>query len=189
MKTNLRNFIFILFTVVGGLALLADNALGSDETLPPEVKALIGMKISLEAPDNGNVPGWDNLLGSEIVDEIYFNVRQKGNITVYTIKNKNTTILDARVISGNLLNVYLKDGNLEFKKNEMQMYRITAACGRGSSEKKEIILGMWRFSRGSKCTDSSNLVKKAWLLNPESGHITDISTKGVSCREPICGED
>ena len=192
MKTTLRSFIFVLLAIAGGMALLAGNAQAADDALPPEVKALVGMKISLEAPGNGNVPGWVYLWGSGIVGEIYFSVLQQGKITVLAIesmKDQSITIQDARVIPGNLLNFYMKDGVRELKKNDMQMFRITEACTRVSSEKKEIILGMWRFEPGSKCTDSSSLVKKAWLLNPESRHLTDISTKGVSCREQMCGED
>lgn len=193
MKRILKVFICVLLAVAGGMGLLVDNALGAHDAMPPKVKVLIGMKIPPKAPGRtGDVPGWVYLWGSGIVGDISFNFLQQGNTTVLTIDsriNQNTTILDARVIPGNLLNFYMKDGVRELKKNDMQMYRITEACTRVSSEKKEIILGMWRFEPGSKCNDSSNLVKKAWLLNPESGHLTDISTKGVSCRELTCGED
>ena len=51
--------------LAGGLALLAGNAQGADETLPPEVKALIGMKIppKVVGKRGGDIPNFIQLNG------------------------------------------------------------------------------------------------------------------------------
>ena len=193
MKTILRSFTFVVLAVAGGMVMLAGNAQGVDEVTPPEVKALIGMKIPPKAQGRrGEVSGWVNLWGSGIVNSIFFEVWQRENITILAIGSsidQSTSILDARVIQGDLLWYYTKDGKTKWKKNEMQWYRITETCWRDNAEQKEIIIGMWRYEPNSKCTDTSTLVKKAWILNPENGRLTDIPTQDVSCREPVCGED
>lgn len=176
------------------LALVSVNIKAADDALPPEVKALIGIKIPAIAPGRrGEAPGWDNLGGSGIDLKYFYEELQKGNITILvtrSINNKDysTTTHDARVIPANLLDSYKVKGVREFKKNYMQLYRITATCWRELG-KQEVIIGFWKYEPGSRCEDSSTLVKKAWLLNPENGRLTDISTKDVACRETNCGQD
>lgn len=190
----------LIFVAVAGMALLVGNAKAADEVMPPVVKALIGMKIppkSLGRP--GDVPGWVEIWGEGIGGShpIYFSELQKGSVTILAItsiddENQTTTILDGRVIPGNLLNRYLNKGKSVLKENDLQLYRITASCWRGDSPETEgILVGMWRYKPGtSGCGGPSNFVKKAWLLDLESGVLTDISTKGVSCREVnTCGDD
>lgn len=198
MKTYLRGIIFVLFTVVGGMVLLIGNAQAGDDALPPEVKALIGMKIPSKIPGvPGSIPRWLSLWGAGIVNTIYFDELQRENITILTIelidtKDQTISILDARVISRNPkeLQYYVKDGKPE-QKNDLSGYMITSSCQRKNSEENELILGMWRFDSGPKCGATSTLVKKAWLLDPKSGRLTDIPSKGVFCRDPDggnCGE-
>lgn len=174
------------------LSLLSVNAQAEEEALPPEVKSLVGMKIPPKSPGRtGDIPGWTELWGAGIVNSIYYAELQKGNITILAVEsivNQSTTVLDVRVIPGNLLNRYMKDGIRALKKNDMQMYRVTAECWKELG-KNEIIVSLWKHEPGSSCTDSSTLVKKAWLLNPENGRLTDLTPNDVSCRETNCGED
>jgi hypothetical protein len=180
------------------LTLLLVDAQAADGALPPEVKVLIGMKIPPKAPGRqGDVPGWLDLDGQGIVNSIGFSILQKDKVTILAIdsvdpKDQTRTILDVRMIPGNLLNRYMKDGQVQLKTNDMQLYRITTACLRGGSPDEDgVLMGMWRYEPGTRsCGGPSNLIKKAWLLNSESGKLTDISTEGVTCREIFtCGED
>lgn len=191
MKTILRSFIFVLFAVSGGMALLlAGNAHAANEELPQEVKALIGLKFQPKAPGMPLVvPGWQYLYeGAMINNYMGFVELQRGNTAILAIESIDSpdqrTILDARVIQGEILQSFLKDGKIEWKKNPDQMYRISADCWRSNPKEKETILGLWRYGTGHKCDASFSMVKKAWLLDPENGHLTDIPTKGVFCRGP-----
>ena len=194
MKTMMKGLLVALLLIASGAVVLAaDNAPIQDEPLPPEVKKLIGMKIPPKALGRrGDVPGWSHMWGAEIEGEKGFGVFQQDGVVILVIESvikQSTTILDARVIPGKLLRFYMEDGKLKWRKNEMQWYRITETCWRDSADKNERILGMWRYVPDSKCSDSSTLVKKAWLLNMESGRLTDIPVQGVTCSEPICGDN
>ncbi|MDD5385391.1 MAG: hypothetical protein PHG89_10995 [Gallionella sp.] len=199
MKTLQGNFISVFLAIICGMVLLTNTSRAEDESLPPEVKKLIGMKTSPEE-NPGRIPGWINLWGSSVLwgsgigNDMYFTVLKQKETTVLAIKainrkERTTSVLDARVIPGKLLRFYWEDGKLKWKKNEKALYRITQECSHEGSSNREIILGMWKFEPNSKCTDPSTLVKKAWLLNPENGRLTDIPTQGVSCREPDCGDE
>lgn len=193
----------LLLIASGAMALAANNEPIPDAPLPPEVKKLIGMKTSPEE-NPGDIPGWIGLDGFGIKDEMYLDVLQKNKISIIAIKlinrkEKTISILDARVIPGKLFRTYVENGEQKWRKNEKQWYRITKVCIRddadgweqplGMSGRTELIIGMWKFEPNSKCTDPSSLVKKAWLLNTETGRLTDIPTQGVSCREPDCGDN
>lgn len=193
MKSLQRSSAAMLIVVACGAMLLTNSAHAEDEPLPPEVKRLIGMKVLLRENPAFVPVDWEELLGAGIgVENLGFEVLQKNEtvvLTVTRIQDSTKSILDARVISGKLLRVYLEDGKRKWRKNEMQWYRITNQCSRNGMNKPETILGMWKFEPNRKCTDSSSLVKKAWLVNLENGHLTEISTQGVSCREPDCGDE
>lgn len=180
------------------LSFILVNAQAADGVLSPEVKVLIGMKIPPKAPGrSGDVPGWLDLDSQGIANSIGFSILQKDSVTILAIdsvdpNDQTRTILDVRTIPGNLLNRYMKDGQVQLKKNDMQLYRITTACLRGGSPDDEgVLIGMWRYKPGTKnCADSSNLIKKAWLLNSESGKLTDVSPEDITCRDIFtCGED
>lgn len=185
-------FALCLFGAFGMLGYVG-NAWCADEELPPEVKSLIGIKVMpTSSGKRAEIPGCSVLWGSMIDNQKGYEVIQCNKVATLVIEhfiNQTSTILDARVIPGKQLRFYLEDGKLRWRKNEMRWYRITADCSREDSGKKETILGMWKFKPDSKCTDPSSLVKKAWLLDPSNGHLTEILTQGVSCREPDCGDE
>jgi len=193
MKTFIKNLKLVLLAALGGLAILTENTQAADGPLPPEVKKLVGMKTPPET-NPGRIPDWTGLWGFAVGNDVYLDVLQQKETTIIAIKlinrkEKTSSILDARVIPGKLLRFYLKNGELKWRKNEKQWYRITNECSREGSKNRELIIGMWKFEPNSKCSDPSRLVKKAWLLNLENGRLTDIPTQGVSCREPDCGDD
>jgi len=202
MKTILRGLCFVLLTV-GGMAFQSGRALAVEEPLPPEVKALIGMEVPAKAPGRpGDVPGWISLWGSLIMgsettdgDEFGFEIDQKANITILIVERLhkfNKTILDARVIPGNLLPYYTekKNGHTVWKeKDRAKFFDINEGCSRSNREANEIIIGMWRYKPGHLCKAAFSQVKKAWLLDRNNGHLTEISTEGVSCRDPADCED
>ncbi len=192
---NMKQLIWICLC---WLSFLLVNAQAADGALPPEVKALIGMKIPPKAPGRqGDVPGWLDLDGKGIVNSIGFSILQKDKVTILAIdsvdpKDQTKTILDVRMIPGRLLNRYIQDGQVQLKKNDMQLYRITTACLRHDIQESEgVLMAMWRYEPGTtNCGGPSSLVKNAWLLNPESGELTNVSTDGVTCREIFtCGDE
>jgi len=115
-KTRWIDFIFVLLAA-GGMALLAGNARGADDAMPPEVKALIGMKIPAKA---GNVvPGW-KIMGSGMLgvkadtgQELGYEQLYQKNISIFLIyamdKDHNRTIQDVRVLPRQILRYLIKD--------------------------------------------------------------------------------
>lgn len=193
MKKTIRGLLVTALVVVGGMVMSAGYAQCADEPLLPEVKKLIGMKIPpASTGKRGKIPEWDILWGNMVDDRKGFEVIQRGAVIVLLIGqfvDQTATVLDARVIPGEQLRFYLENGKLQWRKNEAQWYRITKDCSREGAGKQETIIGMWKFEPDSKCTDPSTFVKKAWLLDLQSGRLTDIPTQGVSCREPDCGDE
>ena len=180
-----------LFALVGAISLLlAGSAQCADESLPPEVKALVGMKFQPEAPGKPLVvPGWQYLNeGALINDSIGFVVLQRGTVTILAIESIDSpdrrTILDARVIQGDVLQTFLKDGKIKWKNNLEQMYRVNADCSRSNQIPKKTVIAIWRYADGHLCDASFTIVRKAWLLDTENGHLSEIPTQGVSCRGP-----
>jgi hypothetical protein len=176
--------------VFGILLLLLINAQAAENTLPPEIKALIGLKFKPEAPGKPLVvPGWQYLYGGAMItNSIAFIELQREEIAVLAIESIDSpderTILDAKVIQGEFLQSFLKDGKMEWKENPDLFFKISPDCWRKNSNKEEKIVGMWRYKKGHLCDAKFSEVKKAWKLDTESGHLTDIPTKGVSCRGP-----
>lgn len=178
----------VLWICLGWLLLLSGNVQASDDALPPEVNALIGLKFQPEATGKPLiVPGWQYLYGGAMINNsIGFVELQRGDIAILAIEFMDSpdqrTILDAKVIEGQFLQSFLKDGKIAWKANVEDWFRINAYCRRNNSN--ETILGMWRYKKGHSCDAKFSEVKKAWKLNTESGRLTEIPTNGVSCRGP-----
>ena len=178
------------------LSQLSVNAQAAEEVLPPEVKNLVGMEVPFsESGMPMRIPDWDSMFEPEIDGPFIIEILQRGKNTVLITKSidrtsKLTKILDARTISGDLLYYYLKDGKVQIRKKFKQLYTIASHCKReNSKDGGEIIIGMWRYGPGQACSDYSSQVMKAWLIDEESGKLTDIPAQGVSCRELFCGQD
>ncbi len=191
MKATMRSLIFVVLAVAGGMALLAGNAQGAEDAMPPEVKALIGMRIpDTETGRNGEIPNWtmnggevfristDGASGSMISG--YF----QNNLSIFVVEERNNkekyrTILDAQLLPIEFLTYYLKNGKAVTKKQWWKFYVPTVLCYR---ERGETIVGLMRPERGKyDCSHKTKQIKRAWKINQETGHIAETSPQEVSC--------
>lgn len=190
MKTTMRGLALVVLAVAGGIALLAGNAQGADDAMPPEVQALIGMEIpDTESGMNGAVPEWkmkggsllENFLYPEqplLIEELYQNKLSVFVIERLDRKKKSRTILDVAVLPRHMLNYNVKNGEIVWKKS-LQVYRFERGCER---ERYETVVGVMRPERGKEdCTHKSKQVKRAWKIDHQTGRITEIPSYGVSC--------
>lgn len=180
----------LVFAVAGGMSLLAVNAQGAGDTLPPEVEVLIGMRIPAKAPGRGgNVPGWGRM-GSYALDAVILPQQSLGveelyrdDVSIFAIilldeKDWSRTILDAQVIPQKLLWYYVKNGKFVEKKNR-RLHSFSSMCKRADSE---TIVGLMRPEPGKEnCTHNSKQVIRAWKIEQQTGRITGIPTQDVSC--------
>jgi hypothetical protein len=203
---------------LSGLLLLSVNAQATDDNLPADIKAFIGKTVPrLGIRNQSEIPGWREIEGGWIVRSgwkgpegiLLFSELQKGDITVLAIESvigttkQTMTILDAIVIPKNLLNVYKDKGKIkefitlrdQIDHSYQQLYRVSASCWGTHPDAvigKEILIGLWQRANGNDCGGNSTSVKKAWILNLESGKLSDIkSSDDMYCKDPdeMCGQD
>ena len=194
MKTNLRSFIFILFTVVGGMGVLAGNAQAADAAMPPEVKALIGMKLPplVVGKAAASIPNFISHGGS-LLDEqsgemlAYNEGIVGGKWPVFVVqrinKERYLEVLDAQLLPADLLDWRFVDG--EFKNNSDHFkfvkgrYSLSQSC---QPDEGQIIFGLIKPENGKEtCEHDTSRVKRAWNINRQNGKISSKSTKGLSC--------
>jgi len=188
MKTTMRGLMFVVLAVVGTMAVLVGNAQGKETSLPPEVKKLIGMKMTFDNNRGSRVPGWERvgsyslIPGNEVlgVDELY---RESESIFAVIFFNKNDhskTILDARVLPQDSLSYFVRGGQVVPRKSSRVLY-FRNICKRADTE---IVVGLMRPEpemQQDNCTHWSKQVKRAWSIDEQTGRISEISTEGVSC--------
>jgi len=188
MNTFIKNLKFALL-VMCSISLLASNAQCADESLPPEVKKLIGMKIAFDLKRGGKVPGWKMLGSYSLIngnEEMEVEELNRENSSIFAIlyfnkSESSKTILDARVLPQDSLPYSIKDGSVVEKKNKKKILYFRSMCKRADAE---IVVGLMRPEQAMEsrnCTHWSNQVKRAWAIDRQTGHITAISPQGVSC--------
>jgi hypothetical protein len=186
MKTMMRDLLVTSLFVVGGMVMSIGNAQCADEPLPPEVKKLIGMEIpSFEAGGRGGLPGWV-YAGSTLLRDKSFGVeywdREEQSIFLVSkldTSGKHLMVLDAKVLPRDWLTFSIKNGETKMKKQWWKFYAPTSACERNSGE---VIVGLVRPVRGRHdCSHKTKQIKRAWKIDEQSGHISEISSQGISC--------
>lgn len=176
------------------------NAADPRDKNPPEVKALIGMRISSDNPatPHGDIPGFHPVNGSviaEIEDQSlpYLLLLKEGflnNTPVFLIGKKNkgrtaTEVLDAQVIPPELYEFSLNPK----KKGSPPVddipgrYSLSEGCSYnivGNDER--IIIGLVKPEIGKEdCAHYSRRVGRAWRIDRKTGRIDAIPTKGLRC--------
>jgi hypothetical protein len=204
MKKIIINLTLVLFAL-GAMALQMSKAQGSDEVLPPEVKELIGINlppVRVAGKDlkldprvepllqPADIPGWKYRGGwlvtqtptkSMDVEEVY-----RGNLSIFVVdqideNDHSKLILDAHELPQNLLWYYVKNGKAVEKKKR-GLYEFNAMCKRNNSE---VIVALMRPEAGEEnCQHETTQVIRAWKIDSETGHITEIAPQGVSCLVP-----
>lgn len=191
MKVNLRSLVFILCTVAGGMGLLAGNAQAADEVMPPEVKALIGMKFSplvvgkaaaqvprLVVKDAGLLRNDDTrgMLGYNLglfADKWPILVIEKIS------KEQAMEITDVMKLPQDLIDWRLTHGKFE---GVAGRFDLSTYC-RANDEDRRIILALVKPEKGNEtCAHYTKRLHRAWLIDEISGRIKKIPTEGLSCQ-------
>ncbi|MDD4977863.1 MAG: hypothetical protein PHI29_04460 [Gallionella sp.] len=191
MKLTLKKIVSASLLIVCGLAMQSCSAREEKETLPPEVRQRVGVRISdTGVPREELVSGWiANGFESIYISPDKSLIRtmamfEKNDTSIFAIISLNTkekykTILDAQLLPKELLTYYFKNGKSVTKKQWWKFYSPTAICYR---EREEIIVGLMRPEQGKQdCSHKTKQVKKAWKVDQESGHISEIPTQGIVC--------
>lgn len=157
---------------------------------PPEVEALIGMRIPSEKQGSfGKIPGWKTKGWTALsisprpqqdmsVEELYRDDEFIFIIKLFDKKDWSTTILDAQILPLRLLEYQTKNGELVWKKNT-QGYNFESMC---QNPQLDTVVGLMRPEPGKEiCTHKSKQVQRAWKIDKKTGHITEIPPQGVSC--------
>lgn len=222
MKLAIRNNVvsrirrcLLVFAVAGGMTLVVGNAQGADDALPPEVRALIGMKlppVRVEGKDikslkplppdyvrmvPASVPRFIDTGGALFYESdkpkyslAYSEGLADGKwpvfITERIYEDKSTEILDVQMLPAELLEWPYEDKQL--KHYLADRFRFSESC-RSGSEDSRIIFGLVKAEQGkSDCGHFSKRVKMAWLIDPQTGRIKSLSTHGLQCYFLTMGE-
>lgn len=191
MKMTMRGF--ILFIAVGGMALLACKAQGADEALPPQVKALIGLKIPPEivGQSGGAIPKFtlfgggmlNRQIGNEtpraelIYDEGLVEKKWPVFIVYASHADKTIEILDAQLLPKKRINWRYVDGKIKrLEKGNFLVFSTGCQYAKGDGR---IIFGL--EDPKVEHEGMSTRISQAWEINSLSGRIKSISTQNISC--------
>lgn len=197
----------LVFAVAVGMSVMAGSAYCRDISLPPEVQALVGMKIppvikGKVSVARGSIPGFF-MLGSSGSGEtsdgrnigLETGVLASGRPMLFVTgihKDLTTEILDVLMLPPDLIDWYF-EGNFEYefqhhKANPERHFKwrtgrftLSESC-RSNKGDERIILGLIKQEKGKEtCSHYSKRVKQAWLIDKQSGRLTPISTWGLQC--------
>lgn len=172
------------------------NAADPRDKNPPEVKALIGMKISSNNPaiPHGDIPGFHEVGGTvmeELADRSAL-VLEEGfaNTTPAFLIGKTTEgatsieVLDAQAMPPKLYEYRL---NLKKKSRPpvdwlSGRYMLAQWCSYNDATSDQIIIGLVKPEVGKEdCGHDSRLVGRAWKIDRKTGQIEAVSTRGLRC--------
>ena len=197
----------LALAVASWMTSMPGNAYCGDIPVPPEVQALISMKlppVRIEGKDIKSVkpypPDFVRMVPTSIPEFIYVdgaliyeNDKPKyslgysagfadGKWPVFTLEriyeDKSKEILDAQMLPAELIEWQLVDKKTKHLKGR---FRLSESC-RASSEDNRIIFGLVKAERGkSDCGHFSRRVKMAWLIDQQTGRINPMSARGLQC--------
>jgi hypothetical protein len=200
----------ICVITLAGWMLMAGAAYCGDAPLPPEVQALIGMKLPpvrvegkdikmhpdiKQRPDfvfmqthipgythiEGNIASLKDKPGSQLWYETGFIGGKWPVLLVRRLhKDMSYEILDAQMLPANLIEWTFANGKLQDVKGR---FRLSGYCQIGNKEDvSRTIVGLIKPEKGkSDCSHDSRRVKQAWEIDQQSGHVAPISTQGLQC--------
>jgi hypothetical protein len=193
MKAIIRNLRFVLLAVVSSVVLLAGNAQCADEPLPPEVKALIGMKIppKIAGKEPGHIPNFirfgesmlNRQIGSETMKaELGYSegmVGKKWPVFIVSAIHDDRTleILDAQLLPMKLINWRYMNGKIErLKKGNFLIFSAWCQYANGDGR---IIFGL--EDPKVEHDGYSSRIERAWEIDMQNGHIKSIPTHRIKC--------
>lgn len=152
---------------------------------PPEVDALIGMRIPPIVPGkkSGHIPGWASIGGASFNDWVGVSqVYSKYGSAIAVIrrdKDQSRLILDVKMLPPNILTYDLVNNKTRLRKEWHRYYAIGGHCERQDGE---YIIGLMRPEPGKHdCNHESRQVIKAWQVNIHDGQMKEIQPIGVRC--------
>lgn len=175
-----------------------DSAQDTEGPMPPEVKALIGMKIppKISGKSGAPIPKFitfgggmlNRKIGNEtsrkelIFEEGIVNEKWPVFIVYASHADKTREILDARLLPKELINWRYANGKIKrLEEGSPLIFSTDCLYKKGDGR---IIFGLEnpKFEHEGM----SIRIERAWEINPQSGHIESISTEGITCA--ILGE-
>jgi hypothetical protein len=189
-KTTLKCLILALVVSVGGMTLLAGDALAADEAMPAEVKALIGMKFpplvigkaAAHVPrlvvKDGEVMRNDNAGGVLALDLGLFADKWPILVAEKISKERAMEITDVLMLPQDLIDWRLINGKFE---GVAGRFDLSTHC-RANDEDHRIILALDKPEKGNEtCEHYTKRLHRAWLVDEMTGRIRKIPTEGLSC--------
>jgi hypothetical protein len=181
----------LIYTLALLLIILGTTPAGhARDVNPPEVQALIGMRIPAKAPGRyGSVPGW-NASGGGIMQEtngvsLSFTHLTNNRLVVLAISKNiesdwSRVILDAKALPLGMLSYRLLRGKPVPKKNAHLYFSLYGWCKRDAED--SLILALARPEPDKEnCEHDTQQIGLAWEINPQTGKIESTPTEGVSC--------
>lgn len=208
----------VMLAMAGWMLVVAGNAYCGDIPLPPEVQALIGMKlppVRVEGKDikiapwvkpfppdyvrmsPASVPGFNHIGGALFFENdkpkyslAYSEGLANGKWPVFIIER----IYEDKskvILDAQMLPAELLEWpyvDKQLKHYLADRFRFSQSC-RSGSEDNRIIFGLVKPEQGkSDCGHFSRRVKMAWLIDPQTGRIKPLSTHGLQCYFLTMGE-
>lgn len=177
--------------VIGVIPTVKAQCVG--DSLPPEVRALIGMKLPPKGVNMApaSIPRFFEVNGALLVDSgekadsvlAYAEGLFEGKWPIFLLEriyhpDRTMEILDARVLPANLLDWRLVNGKPERNSGH---FRLSERC-RVNDKDERVILGLVKPEHGKEyCAHFSKRVKQAWHMDMKSGCLAPIATQGLQC--------
>lgn len=171
------------------LAMQPCSARDQKEVLPPEVNAMIGMKIPpKENGRGGDIPKFTRLGGALVQEDELGNALAyeegliDGKWSVFVVerilRDKTTEILDVQLLPVSLIQWQFVGEKVVFLKNR---YQLSNHCQKQPDDSR-IIFGLVKARRGkSDCGHFSQNVERAWQINKSTGQISSVPANGLQC--------
>jgi hypothetical protein len=173
------------------------NAADLRDKNPPEVKALIGMKIISDNPatHHGGLPGFHKVGGSvlvEFTDQSALVIEEGfiNKIPLFLIGKATEGATSLKVLGAQAIPPELYEFRLNLKKKGSPpvdylpgRYSLSEGCSYNIAANDErIIIGLVKPEIGKEdCAHYSRRVGRAWRIDRKTGRIEAISTKGLQC--------
>lgn len=203
-----------VLTALGGISLAADSysmraAVDRPQTgsfakkpLPPEIQALIGLKIPQEMrPVNtrnkatgeietrerlrlGNIPNFFQV-SSGVVD-IGFIGQTPAFVVLKLTPMREREILNIEIIPSEYLNMQLVDGKLQWGKGRNDVFDICKqTTSTRSTDRYDTIVALGKPEKGKEdCEHTTRQIKLAWGVDTRTGRIEVIAPETVECLLP-----
>ncbi|MBI3223188.1 MAG: hypothetical protein HYZ46_09050 [Nitrosomonadales bacterium] len=177
--------LFWFFVLAGGISMISSIALGADDVMPNEVRALIGMKLQSSESTSNFISMGSSGVGEFGIEEGVVAGKWPVLIVERIAVGGPGEILDVLMLPKNLINWHFVGGELKNVSDHFKFIKdrlsFSQKCEFGEDDER-IIVGLIKPEKGKEiCAHYSKHVKLAWMIDRQSGKITPISTQGLQC--------